>query len=122
MATSRRAPQESGEPFARISVEEAKKLIEKGGVQVIDTRRPDEYVLGHVPGAKLIPVDELFTRSGEVESGKPALFICATGVRSALACEMAAALGFDSSLLYNIEGGTEGWIAHSYPVKKGKDA
>ncbi|MBI4307722.1 MAG: rhodanese-like domain-containing protein [Chloroflexi bacterium] len=122
MSTQQRLQQETGEPFARISVEEAKKLIDSGDVQVIDVRRPDEYVRGHIPGAKLIPVDDFLGRASEVNASKPAVFVCAQGVRSALACEMAAALGQDSSLLYNLEGGTDAWIAASYRVKIGMDA
>ena len=37
-------------------------------------------------------------------------FICAAGVRSGLACEMAAAMGVDSERLFNIEEGTGAWI------------
>ena len=36
-------------------------------------------------------------------------------LRSALACEMAAA--FDYTELYNIEGGTDAWIESNYPVE-----
>ena len=37
------------EPFTRISVEEAKEMIEGGNVQVIDSREPHEHFDGHVP-------------------------------------------------------------------------
>ena len=44
------------------------------------------------------------------------LFICAQGVRSGLACEMAAAMGVDSEKLYNIEEGTAAWIEKGNPT------
>ena len=107
--------QEQGEPFKRINTVAAKELIEGGGVTVIDVRNPDEYEAGHVPGAKLIPVDDLFGRVDELEGDKQLLFVCAVGVRSALACEVAAACGHSD--LYNLEGGTEAWIGSEYPVE-----
>jgi rhodanese-related sulfurtransferase len=43
------------------------------------------------------------------------LFVCGVGQRSALACEMAASLGFTN--IANIEGGTEGWKKRGYPIE-----
>ena len=106
--------QEQGEPFKRINTVAAKELIEEGTVAVIDVRNPDEYEAGHVPGAKLIPIDDLFSRVDELESGKQLMFVCAVGVRSALACEVAVACGHSD--VYNLEGGTEAWIDSNYPV------
>jgi rhodanese-related sulfurtransferase len=107
--------QEPGEPFKRLSPKAAKEMIEKGDAEVIDVRNPDEYASGHIPGAKLIPVDQLFSKMEDLEKGKPLIFVCSMGVRSALACEMAAA--FDYQDLYNIEGGTGAWIEKGYPVE-----
>jgi len=50
------------------------------------------------------------------------LFICAAGVRSGLACEMAAAMGLDSERLFNIEDGTGPWIEKGLPSSTGTDA
>ena len=47
------------------------------------------------------------------------LFICAAGVRSGLACEMASALGYASERLYNIEEGTPVWIERDLPTDYG---
>ena len=49
------------------------------------------------------------------------MFICAAGVRSGLACEMAAAMGYDSSKLFNIEEGTPTWIERGHPTSQGTD-
>ena len=58
-------------------------------------------------------------RIGEVPQDKRLLFICAAGVRSGLACEMAASMGFDTENLYNIEDGTPYWIAANNPTSYG---
>ena len=85
---------------------------------VIDVRREDEWETGHVTGAIHIPVDDLLDRTDEIPTDKKVLFICAAGVRSGLACEMAASLGFDSEMLYNIEDGTPSWIAAALPTTR----
>ena len=108
------------EPFKRISVEQAKDILDRGGSTVVDVRNPDEWVSGHVTGAIHIPVDEVLGRIEELPEGQDLLFICAAGVRSALACEMAASMGISSAHLYNIEGGTATWIERSLPISYGK--
>ncbi len=105
------------EPFHRITVDEAKQMLQDGS-HVIDVREPHEYNDGHVPGAALIPVNTVFARREELPKDGKIIFVCAVGQRSALACEMAAAAGFPPEALYNLEGGTEGWIKAGEPVEK----
>jgi rhodanese-related sulfurtransferase len=81
----------------------------------MDCRTPGEYAGGHVPGAPNIPHMSVVTRKAELATDKEIVFICATGHRSALACEFAAALGFKE--LSNVEGGTDAWIRAGYAVE-----
>jgi len=101
------ATKDPREPFTRITVAEAKEMMARGEAKVIDVREPDEYRRGHVPGARLIPVSTVLSRREELDSDKDLIFVCAVGQRSALACEMAAAVGL--TRLYNLEGGTDAW-------------
>lgn len=112
---------EPGEPFARISVDEAYQMLqqERDRVAIVDVRTPEEYQKGHVKGAQLIPVDQVLERIGELPRGKKLLFICQAGQRSALAAEMAAAMGFPPEDLYNVEDGTPAWIERNYPTSYG---
>ena len=112
---------ESGEPYYRINVDEAAEMYGNGKVVFVDVRRPDEYAQGHIKEALLIPVDDVLARIDELPEDKKLLFICAIGVRSGLACEMAAAMGIDSERLYNIEEGTAIWIEKNYPTSYGSD-
>ena len=113
--------QETGEPYFRIDSDEAAKMHGDDDVVFIDVRRPDEYAEGHIKNALFIPVDDIIARIDEIPEDKKLLFICAIGVRSGLACEMAAAMGRDSALLYNIDDGTPTWIEKGHPTSHGAD-
>ena len=113
--------QEPGEPYYRLSSDEANGMYGDDDVVVVDVRRPDEYAEGHVKGALYIPVDDVLARIDELPKDKKLLFICAQGVRSGLACEMAAAMGIDSENLFNIEDGTPAWVDKGYPTSYGSD-
>ncbi len=113
--------QEPGEPYYRVTVDEAGKMYGKEDVVFIDVRRADEYVAGHVKNALFIPVDDIMARIDELPQDKKLLFICAAGVRSGLACEMAAAMGIESGRLFNVENGTQAWIDKGLPTSYGYD-
>ena len=113
--------QEPGEPYYRISSDEAAEMHGDDDVAFVDVRRPDEYAEGHVKDALFITVDDVLARIDELPDDKKLLFICAQGVRSGLACEMAAAMGIDSERLYNIEDGTPAWIEKGHPASYGAD-
>jgi len=50
-------------------------------------RRPSEYVAGHVPGAKLVPLGSLPARIGELPRHEPIYVICASGSRGRTAAD-----------------------------------
>lgn len=110
--------QDPGEPYFRVDSNEAQQILagDPEGTVVIDVRRDDEWVTGHVTGARHIPIDDLADRIDEVPQDKRLLFICAAGVRSGLACELASSFGYDTQNLYNIEDGTPSWIAAGHPT------
>ena len=110
------ATKDPREPFTRITVDEARQMLDSNGASVIDVREPFEYTAGHVPDAALIPVATVYARREDLPRDKDVIFVCAVGQRSALACEMAAAAGL--TRLYNLEGGTEAWVKAGLPVEK----
>jgi rhodanese-related sulfurtransferase len=107
------------EPFKRIDVEEAKKLMAEGKVRVVDVRNPDEWVQGHIPEAVHVPLPQIVNNpqaSLQGDLDQPQLFVCAVGERSAVACEVAAMLGYKE--IYNLSGGTTAWIKGNNPVSR----
>ena len=109
--------QQPQEPFKRIGIDEAKELIAAGKVRVIDVRNPDEWVTGHIPAAEHIPLPRIVNNPESSLPGdkdQPQLFVCAVGERSAVACEVAAMLGYKE--IYNLQGGTTAWVRSGNPV------
>ena len=42
------------------------RLLDAGKAVAVDVREPDEYAVGHIPGAKLLPLGEVLSRAAEV--------------------------------------------------------
>jgi predicted sulfurtransferase len=51
----------------RISQQEFKKLLAAKNVIVVDTRNPEAYPLGHIPGAILLPLEGQLTWPDEYQ-------------------------------------------------------
>ena len=98
---------------------QATLLINREDAQVIDVRGSDEYVSGHLPDSRNIPLEQLEARAGELEKFKdtPVILVCQTGARSANACKQLEKLGFGK--VRNLAGGIAGWRAAGLPVRKG---
>ena len=84
-----------------------------GGAFVLDVRQPDEFAEGHVPGAVLIPLDQLEARVAEVPEDGPIYVVCRSGARSALAAGALRQAGYDAT---NVAGGTLAWVEAGFPV------
>ncbi len=102
------------EPFERVDVTRAKELVD-AGADLIDVREPREYAAGHIPGARLVPLATFLARPREQIRRDGVVFVCSVGARSAVACEMAAAVGL--SRVYNLEGGTKEWAREGLAIE-----
>ena len=99
------------EPLPAITVEELMERLNSGSATfVLDVRTAEEYdgPLGHIEGARLIPVQELARRVGELSEVKdqPIFVICRGGGRSARATRMLLGLGYEA---INVVGGMRAW-------------
>jgi rhodanese-related sulfurtransferase len=83
-------------------------MVAAGGVRLLDVRTQQETAQGIIPGAILIPVQELEERFREIpKDGKTMLVYCAGGTRSAAACEFLSRQGYEG--LHNLAGGFTSW-------------
>ena len=90
-------------------------------VQIIDVREPDEFngPLGHVPGARLLPLGSLGEKVAELDKQKPLVMVCRSGARSAQATLMLGKAGFDK--VANLSGGMLRWRSQRFAVEGGSD-
>lgn len=95
-----------------ISPAELRDLVAAGPVDIVDVREPEEWVTGHVPGARLVPLAQLRADpSGSLPRDRVA-FVCARGGRSATAARVAEELG--RTEVYSLDGGTLAWVAAGF--------
>jgi molybdopterin/thiamine biosynthesis adenylyltransferase/rhodanese-related sulfurtransferase len=93
---------------AEIAPLEVKAKLDRGeNFQLIDVREPHEWQIGHIPGAKLIPLGELPKRVNELDSAVEIVAHCKSGVRSAKACDFLRQAGFKK--VSNMSGGILAW-------------
>ena len=90
-------------------------------IQIIDVREPQEFTdaLGHIRGARLLPLSELAGRTDEVDRGRPVVAVCRSGARSAQATVLLQKAGFKD--VANLAGGMLRWRAQFLPVEGGLD-
>jgi glyoxylase-like metal-dependent hydrolase (beta-lactamase superfamily II)/rhodanese-related sulfurtransferase len=81
----------------------------RGEVQLIDVRSAAEFEgeLGHLEGARLLPLDDLRARVGDLTDEPPIVAVCQTGKRSAMATVILRKAGL--TRIANLSGGMARW-------------
>ena len=94
--------------FAKISSAEAKKIMDAGGVTIVDVRTAEEFAEGHVLGAINIPNEIITDVAEKVLTDKDAtlLVYCRSGNRSAQSARTLQGLGYTK--IYDF-GGIMDW-------------
>ncbi len=110
------APETTAGMPAEISVQEAYAYYEEDTF-ILDVRTPEEWNEGHVPGATLIPLDQLESRLSELPQDEEIVVICRSGNRSAVGRDILLGAGFES--VTSVAGGFNQWSANEYPVEFG---
>jgi rhodanese-related sulfurtransferase len=100
-----------------VTPEKAKQLIDSGKIDLIlDVRTPQEYSgsLGNIKGSRLIPVQSLRQRIGEIGEykDKTVLVYCHSGMRSDKSSKILASAGFTKIL--DLQGGIVNWRGKGY--------
>ncbi len=76
--------------------------IPRDGITLLDVRTPEEHEKGHIPGSKLIPLDDLRPRLGELPAQQPVVVYCQAGMRGYLASRILKQNGLT---VWNLSGG-----------------
>jgi len=90
-----------------VSPAELKERLDRGTApDLLDVREDWEHALVTLPGARLIPIDELPGRLGELDPGREVVVYCHHGLRSAAAVEWLRRQGIPA---VNLAGGIDAW-------------
>lgn len=91
-----------------IDAEAAKKMIDAGGVTIVDVRTAEEFAQKHIPGAINVPNENIGDEAPAELADKEAVILvyCRTGRRSADASGKLAGLGYTN--VYDF-GGIVDW-------------
>jgi rhodanese-related sulfurtransferase len=98
-----------------ITPAEAARLIREQGALLVDVREPDEHARAKIPGATNLPLSRLHEAELAVQGGKPVLFHCRSGARTAGNAEALAGKA-EGCQAYIVQGGLDAWRAAGLPV------
>jgi hydroxyacylglutathione hydrolase len=102
-------------PFRDLKIDDVRKLIDQG-YDIVDVREDWEWNKGHVPGARHVVLSSILANPTGQKFNDRTIFVCAVGERSAVAAEMAVALGVQD--VVNFRGGTKAWKDAGLPLEK----
>jgi sulfur-carrier protein adenylyltransferase/sulfurtransferase len=99
-----------------ITAAELKELLDSGKpVELIDVREPAEWEIVSIPGAKLIPKDQILRGDAlaSLPQDRQIVMYCKTGVRSAETLAAVKNAGFRDAV--HVQGGVTAWVKQVDP-------
>ena len=97
----------------QITAQELKRRLAAGeDIFILDVREPHEYQAANL-GAKLIPMNEVPQRLGELDGAREIVVHCHAGARSQRVAEFLQQAGF--AKVCNLTGGILAWGAKTAP-------
>jgi hydroxyacylglutathione hydrolase len=102
-------------PFRDLKIDDIKQLVDEGGHEIVDVREDWEWNKGHLPGARHVVLASILANPTKQQFKDGTIFVCQVGERSAVASEMAVALGVKD--VVNFRGGTKAWKDAGLPLE-----
>ena len=100
---------EAKQRIRQVTPKEAQQMQGEGDVAFLDVREPNEWNLGHVPGAVHIPRGTLETSIEQrLPRDRQIVIYCASGNRSALAADTLQQMGYRN--VSSLAGGWRDWV------------
>lgn len=108
-----------------LDIEDLRQRLSRGDdLLVLDVRSPEEFAgeLGHIDGARNVPLDALAGRVQELSewTERPVAVVCRTDRRSAKAAQILARHGFAD--VHVVRGGMESWNRGPVPTPSTRGA
>ena len=107
----------AGRPVRALTQVTVDELAAGADTRVLDVRRPGEFAMGHVPGARNVPLDRFAAGVDALALAPdaPVAVICQGGYRSAIAASLLAAR--HQGPVVNVIGGTAAWVAAGHATE-----
>jgi adenylyltransferase/sulfurtransferase len=86
----------------------AQRLERGEKLEIIDVREPYEWQIGHIPGARLVPLDRIAEEIPRLDKRRETILYCKVGARSMRAAQQLASAGVTD--VRNLAGGILRWI------------
>jgi hydroxyacylglutathione hydrolase/adenylyltransferase/sulfurtransferase len=102
------------DPDLEVTPEHTRRALEDGTATVIDVREDYEHQAGRIDGARHIVFDQLTAQAPTIDAGKPVIFHCRVGSRSAVAAQAFRQVGYDA---YSMAGGLVAWHDEGLPME-----
>ena len=100
-----------------INIRQAREKMNAGAF-FLDVRERREWEEVRIPGAVLIPMNQLEGRINEIPKDKDVVVVCASGSRSRMALDILRREGLEKSS--SMSGGIRLWRQAGYPIEQGK--
>src|SRR5262249_24569405 len=104
----------------QLSVIELKQLLPSGELQLLDVRTPQEWDMGHLPGARYLFLGDLPQKLKDLNPVQPVAVYCQSGYRASLAASILQGCGFRK--VQNVPGSYTAWTEAGFPVVKPANA
>ena len=92
----------------------AERLAHGERLEIIDVREPYEWQIGHIPGARLVPLDRIAAEIPNLDKARETILYCKVGARSMYAAQQLADAGVAE--VRNLAGGILRWIDEVDPT------
>jgi hydroxyacylglutathione hydrolase len=104
------------ERTAPVELDELRRLVEDGAVEVLDVREPHERDEGYIPGSRNIPYRLVREWADDLQGGKPVVTICSSGPRAGVAASVLTASGVDARPV--LHGGIPDWDGETVSFRR----
>jgi rhodanese-related sulfurtransferase len=87
-----------------------------GSILLVDVREPNETAAEHIPGSVLLPLSRFDPDDIPDPQGRAVVFMCAVGIRSLRAAEVALEAGYPYDA--HLAGGLKSWKGAGFPTER----
>ena len=109
------APSASASGVSEIQPSQLAQRLQLGEqLEIIDVREPYEWQIGHIPGARLVPLGQIAEEIPRLDKRRETILYCKAGARSMRAAQQLADAGVAD--VRNLAGGILRWIDEVDPT------